>query len=182
MSQVVDEALAVLLVGMQEAARQVEGLRCKRLSALRFQPPIGVVENGVSRIDGGADPVWHESCNIFCPSAPWDRTRRPAPSRIVHNFVIFSPHKRNKLFVLLSYSSSMMVTSADDDGRVGPSPSRAGGRSRPGASVRRDARHGGSRDMEGDLDTQLNKLYKVGITRCNAVHRSRGSSVMFRQR
>jgi hypothetical protein len=67
-----------------------------------------------------ADPVWHEPCDSFRPSAPWERTSRPALRRILHNFITFSPHKRNKLFVLLSYSSSMMVTSADDDGRVGP--------------------------------------------------------------
>jgi hypothetical protein len=36
--------------------------------------------------------------------------------------------------------------------------------------------------MEGDLDTQLKELHKVGITRYNVVHRSIGSSVMFRQR
>jgi hypothetical protein len=45
---------------------------------------------------------------------------RATVCRIPHNFFILSPHKRDQLFVLLSYFSFTMVMSADDDGQVGP--------------------------------------------------------------
>jgi hypothetical protein len=42
--------------------------------------------------------------------------------RILHKFSTIFPHKRNRSLVLLSHSSSMLVTSADADGRVAHLP------------------------------------------------------------
>ena len=42
--------------------------------------------------------------------------------RILHKSSTIFPHKRNGSFALLSHSSSMLVTSADDDGRVARLP------------------------------------------------------------
>jgi hypothetical protein len=53
---------------------------------------------------------------------PWAPPGSPTACRILHNFFTFSPHKRDQLFVLLSYFSFTLVMSADDDGRVARLP------------------------------------------------------------
>src|SRR5919198_54042 len=55
----------------------------------------------------------------MCPLGP---PGSPAARRNLHKFSTIIPQKSNRTFVLLSHSSSMMVTSADDDGRVARLP------------------------------------------------------------
>ena len=50
--QIIDQAIAVLSVSMQEAARHVEAGADQRPLALAFQHTAGVVEDGVHRVDG----------------------------------------------------------------------------------------------------------------------------------
>jgi hypothetical protein len=49
--EVVDQRITPPTISMQEAARQVEARRRERLTCLPFEDGVGVVEDGVGRID-----------------------------------------------------------------------------------------------------------------------------------